>query len=159
MTRLGRPTTAVLIAPALALALAIAVPGCGDGLKPRYPVSGKVTYKGQPVPKGTVTFAPADGEGEGAFGQIIDGGYRLTTRTTNDGAVPGRYRVSIVSAEVTTPEAALDTNPNATPEAAVAKAQRTAKHRIPTKYANADTSGLTGEVKAQSNAIDFNLSD
>ena len=33
--------------------------GCGDGLKVRYPVYGKVTYKGQPVPTGTVTFAPS----------------------------------------------------------------------------------------------------
>lgn len=133
--------------------------GCGDGLKARYPVSGKVTYKGQPVPTGTVTFAPLDGEGEGAFGDLVEGSYTLTTHTTGDGAVPGRYRLSVVSAEAITPKAAFDTNPNATPEASIAKAQRAAKHRIPTKYAKPDQSGLTFEVKAQSNTFDIDLVD
>ena len=107
----------------------------------------------------SVTFAPLDGEGEGAFGDIVEGAYTLTTHTTGDGAVPGRYRVSIASAEAITPKAAYDTDPNATPEASIAKAQRTAKHRIPTKYANPDKSGLTVEVKAQSNSFDFDLID
>ena len=139
--------------------LVLTASGCGDGLKARYPVYGKVTYKGQPVPTGTVTFAPLDGEGEGAFGAIAEGSYTLTTHTTRDGAVPGRYRVSIVSADAITPKAAFDTNPNATPEASIAKAQRAAKHRIPTKYADLDKSGLTVEVKAQSNPFDFDLVD
>jgi hypothetical protein len=133
--------------------------GCGDGLKARYPVYGKVTYKGQPVPTGTVTFAPLDDEGEGAFGNIAEGSYTLTTHTTGDGAVPGRYRVSVVSADAITPKAAFDTDPNATPEASIAKAQRKAKHHIPTKYANPEKSGLTFEVKAQSNAFDIVLVD
>ena len=37
-----------------------------------------------------------------AFGDIVDGSYRLTTHTTGDGAVPGRYRVTITSAEAVT---------------------------------------------------------
>jgi hypothetical protein len=155
MNRLVRTTIAGLAA----LAFALTAAGCGDGLKPRYPVAGKVAYKGQPVPKGTVSFSPVDAAGEGAFGEIVDGFYRLTTHTTGDGAVPGRYRVTITSAEVITPPAAFDTNPNATPEAAVAKAQRTAKHRIPTKYASPESSGLTAEVKPESNNFDFTLVD
>jgi hypothetical protein len=153
-----RPVHAMIIGLA-ALSFAPTAPGCGDGLKPRFPVAGTVSYKGQPVPKGTVSFAPADGSGEGAFGEILDGSYRLTTHTTGDGAVPGRYRVSITSAEVITPPAAFDTDPNATPEAAVAKAQRTAKHRVPTRYASPDSSGLTAEVKPESNSLDFKLVD
>jgi hypothetical protein len=142
-----------------ALSFAWITTGCGDDLKARYPVSGKVTYKGQPVPKGTISFSPVDGAGEGAYGEVVAGSYRLTTYTPGDGAVPGRYRVSIASAEAVTPKAAFDTNPNATPEAAVAKAQRTAKHHIPVKYASSDASGLTAEVKATSNIVNFELVD
>ena len=39
--------------------------GCGPGEEPHpetVPVQGKVTYQGQPVPKGTVTFQPASGQ-------------------------------------------------------------------------------------------------
>ena len=142
-----------------ALAFGLTAFGCSDDLKARYPVSGTVTYKGQPVPKGTITFSPLDDAGEGAFGDIVGGSYRLTTHTTGDGAVPGRYRVSIASAEAITPKAAYDTDPNATPEAAVAKAQRAAKHRIPTKYASPDSSDLTAEVEAESNTFHFELVD
>lgn len=139
--------------------LVLTAHGCGDGLKARYPVYGKVTYKGQTVPTGTVTFAPLDGEGEGAFGKIAEGSYNLTTHTTGDGAVPGRYRVSVVSADAITPKAAFDTDPRATPEASIAKAQRAAKHRIPTKYADPEKSGVSFEVKAQSNPFDIDLVD
>lgn len=133
--------------------------GCGDDLPERYQVSGQVTYKGQPLPKGTITFAPVDGSGSGAFGEIVEGSYSLTTHSTNDGARPGAYRVTITSAETVTPKAAYDTDPNATPEASVAKSQRTAKHHVPTKYASPDTSNLTAEVKPQSNHFDFDLVD
>ena len=44
----------------LALLAAVGSSGCGDdtGLAKRYAVSGKVTYKGQPVEKGTISFMP-----------------------------------------------------------------------------------------------------
>jgi hypothetical protein len=155
MTRPVRPIITVLAV----LSFAWTACGCGDNLKPRYRVSGKVTYKGQPVAKGTISFSPLDQAGEGAYGEVVAGSYSLTTYTPGDGAVPGRYRVSIASADVVTPQAAFDTNPNATPEAAVAKAQRTAKHHIPVKYASPDASGLTAEVKATSNTLDFDLVD
>ena len=34
--------------------------GSDDGLGKRYPVSGTVTYKDQPVPKGSISFVPDD---------------------------------------------------------------------------------------------------
>jgi hypothetical protein len=149
----------LIITGLTALSFAWTAGGCGDDLKPRYRVSGKVTYKGQPLAKGTISFSPVDQAGEGAYGEVVAGSYRLTTYTPGDGAVPGRYRVSIASAEAVTPPAAFDTNPNATPEAAVARAQRTAKHNIPVKYASPDASGLTAEVKATSNTLNFELVD
>ena len=44
------------------MALALSA-GCGDdGYGRRYPVSGTVTYKGQPLKQGTITFTPADAD-------------------------------------------------------------------------------------------------
>jgi hypothetical protein len=77
--------------------------GCGgDDLGQRYPVSGKVTYKGQSVPKGVISFVPEDKEGRGATGQIEDGYYSLTTQTAGDGAFPGKYIVTVDTKEVDT---------------------------------------------------------
>ena len=42
----------VLITGLATSTLVLTAYGCGDGLKARYPVYGKVTYKGQMVPKG-----------------------------------------------------------------------------------------------------------
>ena len=61
--------------------------GCGsDGLGKRYAVSGRVTYKGAPVPSGTITFLPEDSKAKPAVGTITAGAYSLTTLT------PGRQR-------------------------------------------------------------------
>lgn len=69
-------------------ALLVAVPllaalGCGGGAEPtRYVVSGSVTYGGQPVPKGFVTFEPDDSQGNsgpGGGAPIENGRYRTTS--------------------------------------------------------------------------------
>ena len=85
----------------MAAALALSA-GCGDdGYGRRYPVSGKVTYKGQPLKQGTITFTPADANtGRTASGHIVDGAYALTTVDNEDGALPGPYQVAIASVEV-----------------------------------------------------------
>ena len=55
---------AILTVPAL-----WAISGCGDdGLPSRYSVSGKVTYKGEPVQKGKISFVPEVESGRGATG-------------------------------------------------------------------------------------------
>ena len=57
----------------------VVVLGCGgdeSGLGRRYKVTGKVTYKGAPVPHGTVNFLPVKPpapEGRAASGEIKDG--------------------------------------------------------------------------------------
>jgi hypothetical protein len=92
-----------LIAVTLSFAAGVLVLGCsGDqsGLDTRYKVSGKVTYKGEPVPKGGVTFEPVTPAGRHASGTIENGYYTLTTSTEGDGALPGDYRVIIVATTV-----------------------------------------------------------
>jgi hypothetical protein len=73
-----------------ALSAAFAVAGCADnsGLPTRYPVSGTVTYNGEPLQQGTINFAPVDGSGRAAGGTISAGRYSLTTHDPNVGALP-----------------------------------------------------------------------
>jgi hypothetical protein len=84
-----------------ALALALAVCGCrGSGL---VKVTGKLTYKGQPVPSTYVTFQPEE-EGKRASHGLTDdeGKFFLTYSRSEVGALPGRHTVFLryrVSAE------------------------------------------------------------
>jgi hypothetical protein len=158
--------------PAVAAAL-----GCGDssGLPPRYRVSGTVTYNGKPLERGTINFAPADGKGRAAGGTITDGRYSLTTQDPDDGALPGKYKVSVV-AKATDPskvdlkikkpregsqtEAEKKAMAMVFPQKVAALAAAKAKSLIPARYISPETSGLTFEVKEQSNtAADFDLKD
>src|SRR5262245_39016229 len=80
-------------------AILIFATGCGDGLPPRVPVSGKVTIDGQPVTFGSVRFVPAGG-GRQATAQIDkDGSFTLTAYEPGDGCVPGTHRVAVYSFE------------------------------------------------------------
>ena len=83
-------------------AITIAIVGCSDdGLGKRYPVSGKVTYKGQPVAAASISFHPKAGganpEARGASGFVKDGSYSLSTIGNDDGAFPGEYDVAITA--------------------------------------------------------------
>ena len=51
---------------------AFCVAGCGQ----EDAVSGKVTYNGEPVDKGSVTFTSADGSGPGFGAQVVNGEYK-----------------------------------------------------------------------------------
>jgi hypothetical protein len=83
-----------LLLPALLLAAA----GCGGQGRP-VKVEGVVTLDGQPLSGATVTFAPAEG-GRPASGRTdADGSFRLTTFRSDDGALPGEYKVIIVVGE------------------------------------------------------------
>jgi hypothetical protein len=59
---------------AAAAAALFAAAGCGGGTGS---VSGEVTYDGQPVKTGYVSFTPADGKGTAAAGPITDGRYSV----------------------------------------------------------------------------------
>lgn len=136
--------------------------GCGDntGLAKRYPVSGNVTYKGTAVEKGIISFVPTTADGRPAAGQIENGRYTLTTLAPSDGALPAKYKVTVVSKEVDTTEMkAIAKGGQFHHDKAFAKANQTAKSLVPAKYGLAETSGLEKEVKAQSNSIDFDLAD
>jgi hypothetical protein len=133
--------------------------GCGedDGIGQRYPVSGTVTYKGEPLKSGTVNFTPDGAEGRPAAGEIAsDGSYRVTTLTPGDGMLPGRYKVAI-QANYTDMTKVVN-NPGGLYRSDLMRKAPKIKV-IPEKYASAATSGLTAEVKPESNTFDFELED
>lgn len=120
------------------VAICLTQAGCGASGPTKYPVSGKVTYRGRAVPTGSVMFVPEDGPA--AVGPIsADGSYRLE-------AVLGKHRVGIMAIPQPPPGThERDNVPLAEP-------------LVPAKYNRADLSGLGAEVRpGVENAIDFNL--
>jgi len=84
----------------LALACAVLAAGCTGGDLARYDVSGRVTYRGQPVPAGTIIFEPDDSKGnEGPQGiaPIVQG--RYDTSQGGKGTVGGPHRVTILGCD------------------------------------------------------------
>jgi hypothetical protein len=152
------------IGAAVAAAGLLGIAGCGDdtGLDRRYPVSGTVTYKNQPVPKGRINFIPVDPKAQRpANGDIENGHYTLTTATPGDGALPGKYQVTIQAQEVDNTQV-VDTvkkEGGGGRQGDIAKAASKAKNLIPSKYLLPETSGLEKTVEERSNTIDIPLTD
>ena len=141
--------------------------GCSEsdssGRPKTYTASGTVTLNGQPLEGATVNFYPMEGSGSAIGMTDANGKYTLTTYTSNDGAVPGQYKVSITKYEggaapkaTNTPppgtlapgdlDAATYAQPNEGAAAAGAAAPTGPKNLVPEKYSNADSSGLRGTI-------------
>lgn len=123
----------------LLLLFCAATVGCGQSGPEMGEVTGTVTFKGKPLSTGTITFVP---EAEGlphAYGEIKeDGTYEAATRDFGAGAPVGKHRIMIM--------AVIDHGPEAPVEAI-----------LPTKYSSDRQSGLTAEVNAGENVVDFSL--
>lgn len=77
------------------LLFAFLVVGCGSSDSGVHHLSGKVTFNGQPVPKGRITFLPdasKGGTGQGCFAEINEGVYdtRASGAPTPEGATTVR---------------------------------------------------------------------
>jgi hypothetical protein len=86
---------------AILAAAVLAAAGCGSDGPPRFTVSGRVTYDGQPVPGGRILFAPdtdRGNRGPGSVAEIEDGRYR--TRS-DKGFVGGPCVVTIYGTDGT----------------------------------------------------------
>jgi len=141
----------------------LTVAGCGQKVSERAKVHGKVTYKGKPLPFGSVLFMPVevpkDGLMEPASGQIEpDGSYALTS--PEGGAILGEHKVIVYAVEPATPAAGAQPPANADPSAAPAQAKmKSLKNLVPQKYAAPDTTPLTRKVVAGENTIDLEITD
>ena len=123
--------------------------GCGASDLPlRAPVTGIVTFKGEPLADAIVTFVPDKSKGtEGpmAVGATdAEGRYVLSTdrrEGATDGATVGFHRVRITANRA--PTGPSDSLPSS---------------RIPMRYNNPAKSGLVAEVKSDTNnKFDFQL--
>jgi hypothetical protein len=140
----------------VALLAACGLAGCGgagDRL-PREPISGTVTFNGQPLKSGSIQFMPAQTkEGVATGGMITDGWFDVPR---DAGPVPGNYQVMIFATGDT--PAAADPGPGepAGPGIKSAIPQKTARARpttglIPLRY------NLKSELKAEVEAGGRNI--
>ncbi len=154
---------------ALSASIALLLASCGgdgEAFGKRYPVSGKVTYNGQPLEKGSISFVPE--KGAGATGPIEKGDYTLSTGGDQDGALPGKYKVTITAKEDTEALAKAEfakvskrpeSEITAIPRQFLANAAANAKSLVPIGYGDVRTTPLTADVKEGANTIPFTISD
>jgi hypothetical protein len=137
-----------VLASAVTTALLSTVVGCGGAAPksrlPVFKVSGKVIYKGQPVPDADVTFFCAEKE-RSAFGRTDSNGqFRLTTFGPNDGAVAGKHVVMVVKQEAAPPTnaAPIDSTDYVPPGYETTPPPPPPKKLVPEKYTDLKTSDL-----------------
>lgn len=123
--------------------------GCGSRPGPQakveivVPVSGTLTYQGNPLESYQISFLPMDGRRPAMGTTDAAGKFTLGTNKVGDGAPPGTHKLTIVwlappSTDAPGQETIID-DPALLPKP---------KIQIPDKYSNSDTSGLTQEVPA-----------
>lgn len=135
--------------------------GCGSAdvanRPDRVPVKGLVTYNGAPLAGATVVFSPVAHD-HGAAGITNDAGeFVLQTFDPGDGAVPGKYQITVRKVEMVEGRAVKSTESGGG-EGGVEQSQSTMveKFIIPERYARADTSGLSEEV-SESGTNEFKI--
>ena len=135
-----RRLAAVLLLPAL-----VGLAGCSAG---KGDVSGKVTFKGQPVPAGRVTFVSEAGNQTSLSAAITDGQYTLS----NFPAGPAKISVETFAPVASAPPGSSPSGPGVPPgvtagfkppENGNPYASAPGRYvQIPQRYANTDQSGL-----------------
>jgi hypothetical protein len=120
--------------------------GCGGGS--RVPVTGSVSFNGEPVDNGSISFIAADaaagGEAVNAGGDIKDGKYSIAA---DRGPKPGKYKVEIywnkkTGRTVPTPGDAAVPMPET-------------KQTLPPKFNK--QSQLTADITSGRNTVNFDL--
>jgi hypothetical protein len=124
----------------LTACILLAGPGCGSG---NVPVAGDVTYEGQPIDDGAITFVSQGGEPETKASCHIAGGkYKFEA---DRGPAPGKYRVEVTWLKKTGKKVPTgDGDP-----------QDEKVQVLPAKFNVQST--LTAEVKSGTRKLDFAL--
>jgi hypothetical protein len=117
------------LALALVLVLSGSMVSCSSSEYATVSASGTVTYKGKPLEKGQVQLLP-EKEGPAAVGSIENGKFVLGTNAEGNGAVPGKYRVTVFSYK----------------DVQNRYGGTTTQSVIPTKYADPEKSGLVMDI-------------
>ena len=158
--------------------------GCGpDNGLTMGRVSGRVTYRGQPVEDGQILFAPDDSKGTvgvPALAKIgTDGSYTLSTQEPGDGAIVGHHKVGVRGIDpepIAAEEKAQAPTTGKEVFAARAKASRAGRrapaeaetitinskvYRLttPARLANPNQSGIAVEVSKGRNRFDLDIQE
>jgi hypothetical protein len=125
--------------------VAFLVLGCAESGSRRYAVSGVVKWQHKRLDQGAITFLPEDPSiGSGGGAMIHDGEYSIPAK---QGLLPGRYKVTITSADPRNKAPDPDSPPGYLP---------VPKDRIQAKY-NTQTT-LTADVQPQgTNTFNFEV--
>jgi hypothetical protein len=120
--------------------------------------TGTVLLQGSPVEGANVAFVPQDAAtGRVAVGRTdAQGRFQLATSQQASGALPGSYKVKI-SKEVSEGGMSAEESQAYFQKTGQPPPPATVKDLLPAKYKNADSSGLTAEVKSGSNDFKFEL--
>jgi hypothetical protein len=133
-----------LVRPLFGLALLV-LSGCGGS---GVGVRGEVTYEGQPVEKGSITFLPTDGKGQPSGAAITNGRYSL------DAIMPGLKVVQIdASKEQVFPLSREEVAKNMATRGNSARSSASAKLIPP----NAEGNNSRVEVASGRQILDFRL--
>lgn len=117
--------------------------GCGNG-DGRVSVTGEVTFDGQPLEDGNITFGGA--QGAAGAGKIVNGKFSLDESGDESGVQPGSYDVLISSW--------FEERGSVREDGSFAPG----KTRIPLSYIDPQKSGLKAEVKSgEKNHFKFEL--
>jgi hypothetical protein len=131
------PTARRGVSALLMASVTLGLTGCGGnsdpGAVPAVPAAGTVTYKGQPVAKGTIQLVPE--KGRPASGTIEGGRFTLSTYGEGDGAIPGKHKVAVIATE----------------EVPRKQGEPRTKYLVPEKYASPDSAGVEIEVPSGGN--------
>ena len=136
----------LLMIVAILVSLPFGLTGCSNSDRlETVAVYGKVTYKGEPLPSGSVIFVPVSGGPTAEANIESDGKYSLGTYEKTDGVPPGEYDVMVVAMSEQQSMEAAD-------------AAAGSESLIPSRYGDPSKSGLKASVKPDDdNEINFDL--
>jgi len=122
----------------------LAVVGCSDGGPVRASIQGTITWQGEPIEDGKISFIPQNG-GPEAIAKIVDGKYQLPK---SEGPSLGINRIAILGLRNLGPQEAGPPHPPGTLIEAT-------QQFIPSEYNN--SSQLTAEIQDGENTHDIAL--
>jgi hypothetical protein len=128
--------------------LILALMGCGSYSQTAHmekvvPVSGTVTYQGKPLESYRVVFMPEDGRRPATGVTDANGKFVLGTNAADDGAPPGKSKVSFAWVSPNSGQPGQETiidSPDKMPKPKV---------KLPDKYNDPEKSGIVQDVPAR----------
>jgi hypothetical protein len=122
--------------------------GCSARGPVRHEITGRVTYKGEPVDDGIIEFEPLDNQGTKDGSSINNGEYRIPQ---GKGLLPGRYRVNVYIGDGTSGAG------NASPDTPARRpGTKRGKERAPPEF-NKESKQVREVTEGGPNRFDFDI--